>query len=269
MAALPYLGFCKRGSPMIYAFYAVAYVLVFWLCASIGSFLNVVAYRVPRGESFVRGRSHCPSCGTQILNRDLVPIFSYLYLNGKCRACGSSISQRYMMVEMSMGFVGLLTCFVHGFTLDALMTLLFAGNLLVIALIDQDTMTIPDSLVVVVAILAVPLCWIDGDVTLLSRVLGLFVISVPMLLLTLAVPGAFGGGDIKLIAACGLFLGLSSTIFAMFVAILLGGSFATYLLASGKSKKGAHMPFGPAICGGCYVAALWGSELVTWYLGKF
>ena len=141
--------------------------------------------------------------------------------------------------------------------------------LLAIAVIDFNTTEIPDSLIIALISLAIVSIWLQPDISLLSRIIGFFSIALPMLLLTLVIPGAFGGGDIKLIAVCGFLLGWQQTLLAFFIALLLGGSYAIYLMLSGKRKRGEHMVFGPAICVGIAVSIYFGRIILDFYLQFF
>lgn len=254
---------------MLYLTDIIVYVVIFLLGLSIGSFLNVVIYRVPRGESIVFGRSHCTSCGVTIGALDLIPVVSYLLLKGKCRNCQNTISPRYGAVELSTGLLFVLTFVRMGVTPMAVVGVLFAALLIAVSVIDWDTMTIPDGLVIAAAVLAVPFYLIQDGISLPQRLIGFFIVSLPMLLLATAIGGAFGGGDIKLIAVCGFILGAKNVVLAMFIAVLLGGSYASYLLLTKKSKVGTQIPFGPYLCAGCYLSMLFGTDLVGWYLGQF
>lgn len=254
---------------MIYLMNVLLYLLVFVLGLSIGSFLNVVIYRVPRGEGIVLGRSHCPSCGVTLQGRDLIPLVSYALLKGQCRSCHSKISPRYSAVELVTGLVFVLTVWVKGFTLLSGVIALFASVLIAISVIDWDTMTIPDGLVLATLALTIPFFLVQEGISIPQRLIGFFIVSLPMLLLAKVINGAFGGGDIKLIAVCGLILGASNVVLAAFLSIVLGGIYATYLLLNKQSKPEAHMPFGPFLCAGCYLSTLCGEQLVSWYLGQF
>ncbi|MCL1819035.1 MAG: A24 family peptidase [Oscillospiraceae bacterium] len=139
--------------------------------------------------------------------------------------------------------------------------------LLAITVIDFRKMEIPDLLVVALVPFAVFAAF-DGR-PLWHRILGFFIISVPMLVIALIIDSAFGGGDIKLIAVCGFMLGFDRVLLAMFIAILLGGTVAVALLALRKKEKGAHIPFGPYICVGVAAAMLFGDNIIGWYLGLF
>jgi leader peptidase (prepilin peptidase)/N-methyltransferase len=141
--------------------------------------------------------------------------------------------------------------------------------MIAITVIDFKTSEIPDSLVISILPFAVAAVWLMPDITLLSRLIGFASIALPMFLLTLLVPGAFGGGDIKLIAACGFLLGWQLTLVAFFIAVLLGGTTAVYLMVSGRRRTGQHMVFGPAICTGVVVTLFYGNDLILWYLNRF
>lgn len=132
--------------------------------------------------------------------------------------------------------------------------------------IDQRTMEVPDRLSSAVLLLAVADQLTGGGPALFSSVLGTCAVSVPMLLMTLAIPGAFGGGDIKLMAACGAFLGWRLALEAFFLAVLGGGVWGCWLLVSGKAGRKDHFAFGPFLCTGAAVSYLWGEELLSWYL---
>jgi len=141
--------------------------------------------------------------------------------------------------------------------------------LLAIALIDFSTSEIPDSLIIAIVPFAIASIWLIPDVTILSHAIGLVAVALPLLLLTLVIPGAFGGGDIKLIAVCGFLLGWQQTLLAFFIALILGGGVAAFLLLSGKRKRGQHMVFGPAICAGVVVAMFFGKYILDWYLAFY
>ncbi len=246
--------------------YLIVYMYIFFLGCILGSFLNVVAYRIPLKRSFVEGRSSCVHCGTQIKWYDLIPLLSYVFLRGKCRHCKTKISMRYPLVELLMGALCVGTVWCKGFTLLTICLCIYGAILLVISLIDWDTMLIPNTLVLCVLVCAIPFCLGVNDLAFWERIAGFFMISVPLFLCTLCINGAFGGGDIKFMAVSGLILGPWNSIVAFFIAVLLGGMYAMYLLWIRKIGKKAHMPFGPFLCMGCYSAMLFGEEIIKWYL---
>ncbi|MCL2499925.1 MAG: A24 family peptidase [Defluviitaleaceae bacterium] len=142
-----------------------------------------------------------------------------------------------------------------------------AAILLTVAVIDFDTQEIPDKFVLALIPFAAAAIWAQPEVTLLSRGIGLLVISLPMLVMALVVNNAFGGGDIKLMAVCGFLLGWQNTLFGFFVALVLAVAWGIYLRATGKNKRGEPIAFGPALCAGVFAAMLYGGRVVGWYMG--
>jgi len=167
----------------------------------------------------------------------------------------------FVILTLGVGFC----IFWFGFTLMLGLSVLVGGVLLGIGVIDYDTREIPDRLIVALVPLAVLAVWVWPDVGLVSRIIGFFVISAPLLGMALWIEGAFGGGDIKLTAVCGFLLGWPNMLFGFFVAVVLAGGWAVYLLASGKGKRGQHMAFGPALCAGIFTAMVIGDGVVGWY----
>ncbi|MFI3327341.1 MAG: prepilin peptidase [Clostridia bacterium] len=252
---------------MLELLYFIMYFFVFLTGISIGSFLNVVIYRVPLNISVAKGRSFCPNCNTQIKNYDLIPILSYLFLKRKCRACKQPISPRYCIIELFTGLIAILVTYIVGFNYLAICIFIMSAILLAIAVIDIDTMTIPDGLIIALIVIAIPIAFLQPEITILERVIGFFAVSLPMLLLTLKIPTAFGGGDIKLLAVCGFIIGYQNILLAMFLASILGGIFAISLLQRKKAGKKSEMCFGPYLSIGIFVSALFGSQIISWYLG--
>lgn len=252
------------------AFTAAMAALIFITGSCIFSFLNVVIYRVPRNMDFVKGRSICPSCNHELGALDLIPVVSYVVLGGKCRYCGTKIGARDTFVELFGGGTALLCAAFYKEELPAALTVFaFFCILTVVALIDIDTMEIPDGTWIGIFILAgISLFTMPGQ-TLVSRLIGLFCVSGPMLLLAVVIPGAFGGGDIRLMAACGAFLGWKLTLVSAALAILAGGGWGIYLLAAKQKTRKEHFAFGPFLCMGMAVSLLWGERLIEWYLGFF
>ncbi|MCL2203034.1 MAG: A24 family peptidase [Defluviitaleaceae bacterium] len=142
-----------------------------------------------------------------------------------------------------------------------------AAVLLVVAVIDFDTREIPDKWVLALVPLAVAAVWAQPEVNLLSRGIGFLAVSLPMLGLAVLINGAFGGGDIKLMAVCGFLLGWQRVLLAFFIAVLLAGCWIGYLFARGRAKRGQHIAFGPALCAGVFAALLYGNEIISWYVG--
>ena len=251
------------------------YILIFAFGIVIGSFLNVCIYRIPQHETVVTERSHCMRCGYQLAWYDMVPVFSWLFLRGRCRHCGAHIPARYLLVELLGGVLALgctwrygaayaLPGGLFGMSWAALLALAVCGILLSVSLIDAETQTIPDRLNLALAVCgAVSVLLSPAD--WLPHVIGALCVSVPMFLLCLVIDGAFGGGDIKLMAAAGLFLGWQNTLLAMFFGIVFGGMYGIYLLAAKKAGKKDHFAFGPFLCVGIVIAMLFGGPVLEWY----
>jgi len=235
-----------------------------------GSFLNVIITRLPeKGKFLSESRSYCLSCGTTLKWYDLLPVVSWFILLGKCRTCKARISFRYPLVELMGALLAASAVWRFGFNLFSVIVYAVTMILLAIAVIDFKTTEIPDSLHIALLPFAIASVWLMPDVTILSHVIGIVTVALPMLLLSMVIPGAFGGGDIKLMFVCGLLLGWQLTLLAFFIALLLGGSYAIYLMLSGKRKRGEHMVFGPALCAGVALSLYFGSYIIDLYLGLF
>lgn len=250
--------------------YVALYLFIFIFGACIGSFLNVLIYRIPRKMDFVRGRSLCPACGHSLSALDLAPLLSWIALRGKCRYCGAGISRRYPLIEAATGLLAVASVWRFQFTAMTLVAFAVCCTLLTISMIDADTQEIPDGLVIAILVLAVA-GWIlqPEDPDWKARLIGAVCVSLPMLLINLIVPTSFGGGDIKLMAAAGLLLGWKNTLVAMFVALLLGGGYGICLLAGKKKGRKDHFAFGPFLSIGCVIGLFFGSWLLQWYLALF
>nr|WP_320023869.1 prepilin peptidase [uncultured Acetobacterium sp.] len=245
----------------------ILYVYIFVIGIVVGSFLNVVIYRVPKELSFTKGRSFCPHCNAQIKGYHNVPVFSYLWLRGKCANCGERIAIRYPLVELLTGIMAILILAVYGVSFQWLVVFAAGTILICITMIDFDTMTIPNGLVIALMAPALLSFFFFPQVGILSRFIGIFVVSLPMLILVLFIPDAFGGGDIKLMAVAGFMLGLGNTLLATFVGLLLGGAVAVRLII--KKTKDKHMAFGPYLCIGIMTALLFGDIIIGWYFSLF
>jgi leader peptidase (prepilin peptidase)/N-methyltransferase len=236
------------------------------LGACAASFINVAALRRAKGMDYLTGRSHCPACGRAIGWYDLIPVMSWLMLAGRCRACKTRISPRYLIVELTGALVSAL-CFIR-YGLNGMAAIAFGAAiiLLAVALIDLSMKEIPDGLVIALIPFAAGAAWAQPEVSLLSRAAGILAVSLPMLALALAVNGAFGGGDIKLMAVCGFLLGWRNTALAFFLSVVTAGCFSLSLILRGKAPNGACIAFGPHLCLGTVAAMLYGNEILSCYL---
>ena len=250
------------------AFLVVA-CAVLGLC--VGSFLNVVVWRVPRHESVVSPPSHCPACDTEIRPRDNVPVLSWLLLRGRCRTCGVHISARYPLVEAGTGLLWAALAWRFGADWALPAYLVLGAGLVALALIDLDTFLLPNRIVypltvAVVALLAAAAITGD-DVGHLGRALvgGAAAFTV-FLVLHLVSPRGMGFGDVKLAFVLGVALGWVSaaTVFlGLFLAFLLGSVIGILLIATGRRGRRDHVPFGPFLALGTVLALLLGETLLA------
>jgi leader peptidase (prepilin peptidase)/N-methyltransferase len=237
----------------------------------IGSFMTVVAARVPLGESIVRPRSRCPSCGTQIRTRDNIPVLGWLVLGGKCRSCGAKISLRYPLLELTTGVV------IAGAAgrYDDLWIAIAVGALLalmpVIAAVDIERRIIPNRItypaLIVFPVFLILAGILGAPVDLPRMAIGFAAYGGGLLLVAL-VSGGMGMGDVKLAALIGLVfgaLGLRFVGVAAGAAIACGGLGAIAALLLGRGRKAA-IPFGPYLAAGAVVAAFWTEPIARWYL---
>ncbi|MDR2571153.1 MAG: prepilin peptidase [Oscillospiraceae bacterium] len=244
------------------------FLLLFGAC--VGSFLNVVIARLPiKGAFLSNSRSCCPECKEPIELYDLIPILSWFILKGKCRNCDEFISMRYLIIEVICALLAAVSYWRFGFELAAIPAFAVTAVLLTISVIDFKTSEIPDSLILTIALFAIVAIWAMPETTLLDRGIGLVVISVPLLMASCIKAGAFGGGDIKLMAACGFLLGWQATLLAFFIALLPAGCYAVYMILTGKRDRTQHMVFGPSICIGVTISLFYGNEIISWYLQLF
>ena len=245
---------------------AVAAVLIGLV---IGSFLNVVIARVPERRSLVHPRSSCPGCGTMIAWYDNIPILSFLALRGRCRACAMPIPWRYPLVEAVTGALFLAAYAAFGLTLDAAVAAVLLAALVAITAIDLQYQIIPD-VISLPGILAGCLANVaTGRVPWVDSLLGIVVGGGLFMVIILASGGGMGGGDMKLGAMLGAFLGWKVVLVAVFAAVILGGSLALGLLASGKRGRKDPIPFGPFLAAGGAAGLFYGERVVRWYLGGF
>lgn len=240
----------------------------------LGSFFNVCIYRIPKKESIVAPPSRCGACGQTLKAPDLIPVFSYLFLRGRCRYCGVRISPRYPLVEILTAAVFLWVYWTQGMTWDFLISAFLAGILIVMTFIDLDHQIIPDGLVLtgfiggavfLLAGLTVP--WQDALLGLLAGGGSFFLVA--LISEWILKREGMGGGDIKLMAMIGLILGWRMTLIAILLSVYAGGLIGGALLLFKIKKRGEAIPFGPFIALGTLLAALYGTQLLFWYLGHW
>jgi leader peptidase (prepilin peptidase)/N-methyltransferase len=235
----------------------------------IGSFLNVCIYRIPLGRTIVKGRSYCPSCGNLIPWYCNIPVLSWLLLRGRCKDCREPISPVYPAVEV---LNALLTygAFLHfGYNLSAAFAAAFFSALIVVSFIDLRHQIIPDGLVIF--ILALGAANAVYQTAVMSEpwytfVIGLAAASLPLLLLGMVFPDGLGGGDVKLMAAAGLFMGWKLILLALFAGNFIALFYVITLVIRGKFSRGNPIPFGPYLSVGMIICLLVGDKLIELYL---
>ncbi len=232
----------------------------------IGSFLNVVIYRLPKNKSIVSPPSSCGSCGHRLGRLDLVPVLSYIFLKGKCRHCGERISIRYPLVELLTGGLFALLFWRFGLSFDFVRFAVLSCILVSAAFIDIDHRIIPDKLNLFGIVTGLVFIFLPDSLTIKNALLGLVVGGGLLLLVAVISRGAMGGGDIKLFAVIGLFLGLEKTIVALFLTFLLGGIAGIILVATKIKSRKDYIPFGPFIGIGAFIAIMWYNQLIIYYL---
>lgn len=287
-------------SILIGAYYAIVGLLI-------GSFLNVCIYRIPIKISIVKGNeghSFCPHCKHDLKAIDLVPLFSYLFLLGKCRYCKAPISGRYPLVEALTSIAYLMSFICYGFSSQSIILCAFFSIMIVIAFIDYDTQIVYDRFHIIILVLGlisyiIPMLTHENEflgLSLLDRVIGLFAVSLPLILIIyiyykLLHKDGMGGGDIKLFAACGFFLGWKLILLTLVISSIIGAIFGViFLLRLAGSEEendenvktetveieseedndsSPRFAFVPCIAIGCFLAALFGNGLISWYLSLF
>lgn len=243
----------------------------FVLGAVVGSFLNVCIYRVPAGKSIVSPPSSCPHCGHLIRWYQNIPILSYLFLGGKCAACRVGISLRYPAIETLTGLLFALVLYYFGFSSATLVYWLFVSALVVITFIDLDHQIIPDVIslpgIVVGFLCSFFISWISWLDSLLGIVIGGgILLSIAWIYEKVAKREGMGGGDIKLLAMLGAFLGWKAVLPVIFVASLVGSLIGVPLMLLQKGDTKLAIPFGPFLALAATVYLFWGKELVFLYL---
>ena len=243
------------------------YIIVFLYGIVIGSFLNVCIYRIPEKQNIVKVRSHCMSCGYQLKWYDLIPLFSYICLGGKCRKCKAKLSVQYPLIEALNGILYVVIFYVNGVSVESLLYCLLTSALITLSIIDLRTYEIPFGInLFILALGLIRVCldyrhWLDYGI-------GFLAVSVFLYLLYVLSKGrAIGGGDIKLMAACGLMLGWKLIILAFLIGCILGS--VIHVIRMKVSDADHVLAMGPYLSLGVFIAMLWGEQFLQWYLGMY
>lgn len=235
----------------------------------IGSFLNVCIYRIPRSESIAWPGSHCPKCSHKLSWYNNIPLFSWIFLGGRCRCCKEPISKQYPIVEALNAILYIIVYIYFGFSVDFIFYSLLSSVLIVITFIDLQQMIIPDILVVIIMILSILhkgiIYFSGGSPEIFSSVIGLFLAGGLFLAIVLLSRGGMGGGDVTLIASLGFILGWRKILLTIFLSFILGSIISIFLLATKIKTRKDPIPFGPFIILAFFITVLWGQAIIDWY----
>jgi len=247
-------------------------VLIFILGLIVGSFSNVCIYRIPRNESIIYPASHCPKCRSNISPKDNIPLLSYILLKGRCRNCKSKISIQYPIVELLTGLIYLIIYLTYGLSIQSLIYIILSSALIIIAFIDLNEQIVPDVISLPGITIGFILGFLVPYISFINSALGVVVGGGIILIIGLAgsvifKKEAMGGGDVKLAAMIGAFLGWRYIIISLFLGFFLGALAGVILIISKIKSREDTVPFGPFIVLGSFITLLWGEKIITWYLG--
>jgi leader peptidase (prepilin peptidase)/N-methyltransferase len=247
-------------------------IVLFVFGIVVGSFLNVCIYRLPAGESVVAPRSRCGACRTPIAAYDNIPILSYLVLRGRCRACGAEISSRYVLVEILTGVAAVVTYVLHGWSLSFPISFAFVCALIVISMIDLDHQIIPNVISLPGIVIGFAAAFLVGEPTWRASLAGLLLGGGVLWIVSegyfrLTGREGMGGGDVKLLAMIGAFLGWPAVPVTLLLASLSGTVIGLMVMFARGSDSRTPIPFGPFLAAGALCALFFGESLIHWYLG--
>jgi len=253
-------------------YYEIEIILIFVLGLIVGSFSNVCIYRIPRNESVIYPASHCPKCRTKIKPIDNIPLLSYILLKGRCRNCGSKISIQYPVVEFLTGLIYLIVYLIYGLSIQTLVYIILSSALIIIAFIDLQEQIIPDIISLPGIVIGLILSFIVPYMSFINSALGALVGGGIILIIAwvgsiIFKKEAMGGGDVKLAAMIGAFLGWRYTIISLFLGFFIGALVGIILILSKIKSKEDMVPFGPFIVLGSIITLLWGEKILAWYIG--
>ena len=242
-------------------------IIIFLFGIVIGSFLNVCIIRIPNKEDIVKTSSHCRRCGYRLKWYDMIPLVSFLVLRGKCRSCSAKLSVQYPLIEAANGILYVLIVWTGGLGIESLLYCLLASALLVLSVIDFRTYEIPFGINLFILVLGLIRVGTDYG-NFLTYLIGFLSVSALLAVLYYATDGrAIGGGDVKLMAACGLLLGWKLIILAFLLGCIFGAVIPVIRMK--VSGAGHTLAMGPYLSMGVLVSALWGERMLLWYLAQF
>lgn len=253
-------------------YYGIEIVLIFILGLIVGSFSNVCIYRIPRNESIIYPASHCPKCRSNISPKDNIPLLSYILLKGRCRNCKSKISIQYPVVEFLTGLIYLIIYLIYGLSIQSLIYIILSSALIIIAFIDLNEQIVPDVISLPGIVIGFIISFFVPYMSFINSALGVLVGGGIILIIGLVgavifKKEAMGGGDVKLAAMIGAFLGWRYIIISLFLGFFLGALAGIFLILSKIKSREDVIPFGPFIVLGSFITLLWGEKIISWYIG--
>jgi len=253
-------------------YYEIEIILIFVLGLIVGSFSNVCIYRIPRNESIIYPASHCPKCLSKIKPVDNIPLLSFILLRGRCRNCKTKISIQYPMVELLCGLIYLIIYLIFGLSVQTLVYIILSSALIIIAFIDLNEQIVPDVISLPGIVIGFILSFFVSYISFINSALGVVVGGGIILIIGLGgsvifKKEAMGGGDVKLAAMIGAFLGWRYIIISLFLGFLFGALAGIFLIMAKIKKREDVIPFGPFIVLGSFITLLWGEQIISWYIG--
>ena len=249
-------------------------IYIFIIGIIFGSFFNVCIYRIPEKQSISNPPSHCPNCNTRLKPKDLIPIFSYLLSGRECRYCKEKISSRYAIVELLTGILFLIVFNKFYLNISTVYYLVLTSILIIITFIDIDHYIIPDGLLIIGSIFAIVFNIIFKIITIKESLLGAIicgggVLAIVYLIEFIVKKEVMGGGDIKLFAMIGLFLGIKNSLLSALISVYVGAIFGVIMIICSKIKKSefnSMIPYGPFISIATLIVMLYGDNIINWYM---
>ena len=245
-------------------------IIIFLVGLSVGSFLNVVIFRLEDLKSIVNERSHCTKCKKTISWYDLLPLLSFMILKGKCRNCSEKISWQYPLVELSVGIIALLTYINFGLSFQSLFYFVVFALLTVVFVVDINTQMVPEEFVWVALAIAVLGSWHFGGFGVLNMIYGGVIGGIiPAFLVIVSKEKWMGAGDIKIGLLLGLLVGFPSAVLMVFLSFILGSIVGLLFIIKRRKSLKDSLPFAPFLISSGFLTLLWGHYVLSWYFGNF
>ncbi|KXS49491.1 MAG: hypothetical protein BHK79_01035 [Halanaerobium sp. MDAL1] len=240
--------------------------LIFILGLIIGSFLNVVIYRLPEGKSIVYPPSHCPDCGHKLSPLELIPVLSYIFLRGKCKSCRTDISIRYPIIELLTGIIFIINYIYISDLISLTAGLIFSSLLVVLTMIDFDHQILPDKLTLGGLIVGFIFSFFRSDITVIYSLIGVLVAGGLLFLIAYLSKGGMGGGDIKMMAMVGSFTGPIIAVSSIFLGAVIALIAHLPGIVFGKTGMKTKLPFGPFLALASLIFWFWSDKIFKWYI---